>query len=339
MRLNPCGEGCSLNGDGKGRTIMAINKSSVRSYGSEGIFLRNIKLFFSLSRTPHGILDMATPALSALLWLGAFPSWQVIILGLTAAFAGYTAVYALNDLVDFKIDKEKMKQYSPNKAEDYLDAMLIRHPIAQGFLSYKKGVVWVFAWGGLALTAAYSLNPVCAWILLLGVGLEIIYCLTNTVTHLRTLISGIVKTLGGIAGVFAVAPHPSFGFLFILFAWLFFWEIGGQKVPADWYDIEEDRRLGAKTIPVKFGRRWAGLIVLVSLGLAVIISVSLFEVSPAEISPLLMAAVVIVGAILLLLPALHLYRIGSDKEVSALFKRASLYPFVLLIIVSLNLIT
>jgi 4-hydroxybenzoate polyprenyltransferase len=270
-----------------------MNKPSVEPFAEDGPYFMNLKLFFSLSRTPHGLLDIAAPALAALLCLGAFPSWPVILLGLAAAFAGYTAVYALNDLVDFKIDQEKMKRYSPNKAEDYLDAMLIRHPVAQGVLSYKKGLFWVLAWGALALVAAYTLNPVCALILLLGVGLEIVYCLTITVTHLRTLVSGVVKTLGGIAGVFAVDPHPSLGFLLILFAFLFFWEIGGQKVPADWYDIEEDRRYGAKTIPVRFGHRGAGLIVLISLGLTVILSLGLFAASPVDLSPLYAAAVLV----------------------------------------------
>ena len=30
--------------------------------------LSELKLFFALSRTPHGVLDMATPALGALVW-------------------------------------------------------------------------------------------------------------------------------------------------------------------------------------------------------------------------------------------------------------------------------
>ena len=68
-----------------------------------------IKLFLALSRTPHGILDMATPALGALLWLGAFPPWPVVVIGLLTAFAGYTAVYALNDIIDFRVDKERVR--------------------------------------------------------------------------------------------------------------------------------------------------------------------------------------------------------------------------------------
>jgi 4-hydroxybenzoate polyprenyltransferase len=58
-----------------------------------------MKRFFALSRTTHGILDVAMPGFTALLWLGTFPEWSVLLLSIFTAFAGYTAIYALNDLV------------------------------------------------------------------------------------------------------------------------------------------------------------------------------------------------------------------------------------------------
>ena len=45
----------------------------------EGI--SRLKLFLALSRTPHGVLDLAAPSLSALLWLGTFPPAPVMGLG------------------------------------------------------------------------------------------------------------------------------------------------------------------------------------------------------------------------------------------------------------------
>jgi hypothetical protein len=44
--------------------------------------LARLKLFWALSRTPHGLLDMCTAALASLLWLGHFPSFKIIGLGL-----------------------------------------------------------------------------------------------------------------------------------------------------------------------------------------------------------------------------------------------------------------
>ena len=189
--------------------------------------LSRLKLFLALSRTPHGLLDMATPALAALLWLGTFPPLEVIILGLITAFAGYTAVYALNDVIDHRVDKEKIQQGDFNNSDHDLDTLLMRHPIAQGLLSFKEALLWTLAWALLALIGAYKLNPICVLIFLAGCALETVYCLMLRVTYLRGIVSGMVKTSGGIAAVFAVDPNPSFSYLVVLFLWLFFWEIGG----------------------------------------------------------------------------------------------------------------
>ena len=68
----------------------------------------------ALSRTPHGLLDMAAPALAAILWLGSVPPVHVIIIGLVTTFAGYTAVYAFNDVVDFKTDRRRFRSAGSN---------------------------------------------------------------------------------------------------------------------------------------------------------------------------------------------------------------------------------
>ena len=47
--------------------------------------------------------------------------------------------------------------------------------------------------------------------------------------------------------MWAVNPHPPFLFTASLFFMLFFWEIGGQNIPNDSADIDEDKKLMAKT--------------------------------------------------------------------------------------------
>ena len=115
------------------------------------------------------------------------------------------------------------------------------------------------------MIGAWLLNPVCFYIFLAGGLLEAVYCLLWRVTPLRAMINGIVKTLGAVAAVYAVNPQPSVIFIFVLFGWIFFWEIGGQNIPNDWTDIEEDRRFRARTIPVKLGLARAGLLALACL--------------------------------------------------------------------------
>lgn len=289
-----------------------------------------IKPFLALSRSPHGLLDLATPIVAALLALGTFPSISVVVLGFVAAFSGYTSVYALNDMVDFHTDKKRMPPSASEEHGGYLDAIFVRHPVARGFLTFNQGVAWTTAWGVLGFSAAYCLNPICAYILILGFILEAFYCRMLTVSHLRALVAGVVKTLGGLAAVFAVNPDPFPLFVAILFFWIFFWEIGGQNIPADWYDLEEDRRFGAKTIPTRYGAGGAGKISFVCLVLSTALSVTLLAFSSMPFSPLYLLLWLVAALYLLLLPAYRLCRTGAQAKTSVLFNRASYYPLALL---------
>jgi 4-hydroxybenzoate polyprenyltransferase len=279
------------------------------------------------------MLDMATPCLGALLWLGTLPPLKVIVLGLITAFAGYTAVYALNDVVGYRTDREKIDTTGLLGSNHDLDALFIRHPMAHGLLSLKEGAMWVGAWALLALVGSYLLNPVCALIFLMGAFLETVYCLLLRVSHFRTFISGAVKTSGGIAAVFAVAPDPSASFLIGLFLWIFFWEIGGQNVPNDWADVEEDRRLQAMTVPVRFRTEALSILIMGVLALSVLLSIGLFWLTKADIGPIYLAGALFTGFYVLIIPAFRLYKTNSPSEASALFNRASYYPLGMLIVV------
>lgn len=300
--------------------------------------LSRIKLFMALSRTPHGLLDMTTPALGAMLCLGAIPSGQIIALGLLTAFAGYTAVYALNDVVDFRADTEKIAKCGVPCLDSDLDSVYARHPLAQGLLSMKEGLLWTAAWGSIALIGAYALNPACAVIFILGAAAEAVYCVLLKVSHLRTLVSGVVKTAGGVAAVFAVASSPPMSFLICLFLWLFCWEIGGQNVPNDWSDLDEDRNLDARTIPVRFGTNGSAEIILSCLAVSVCLSLILFWVTPAGLGSFYLPGALASGVFLLLIPACQLYKSRNPRDAAALFNRASYYPpamFVVVVISSL----
>jgi 4-hydroxybenzoate polyprenyltransferase len=295
--------------------------------------LSRVKLYFALSRTPHGLLDMCTPAFGALLWLGQFPPLYVIFLGLITTFAGYTAVYALNDVIDYEADREKAAVNGFSNSQSDLDGLIARHPMAQGLLSFKQGLIWTLGWGSVALIGAYILNPVCVLIFLAGCSLEAIYCMLWQVSPLRTIVSGAVKTSGAIAAVFAVDPNPSWAYVALLFLTLFFWEIGGQNIPNDWVDFNEDKRFKAQTIPVCFGLQVSRLIVLVTLGMALCLNVMVFYYSRVDGVVFCVIISSILGIYLLFLPALKLFRTLQVSDAMALFNKASYYPPVLFVIV------
>jgi 4-hydroxybenzoate polyprenyltransferase len=302
------------------------------------VLLLKLKLFLALSRTPHGLLDMATPCFAALLWLGEFPSFKVILIGLITVFAGYTAVYALNDLMDYRIDQEKITKGKYCNPDNYLDAMMVRHPLAQGCLSFKQGLAWALSWGAVAGIGAYLLNPVCVLIFFAGCCLEAFYCIMWRITPLRAVVSGAVKTSGPIAGIFAVDPTPSPVFVMVLFLALFFWEIGGQNIPADWTDLDSDRRLKAQTIPVRFGTKRSAEFLLLCLIFVLVLMAISFQLPKSGFEPIAAAISMVLGMYLLLIPAIRLYQTKSRSDAVALFNKSSYYPVALLATVLISFI-
>jgi 4-hydroxybenzoate polyprenyltransferase len=292
-----------------------------------------MKRYLALSRTTHAILDIALPGFCALLWLGHVPQWSTLSLALLTVFAAYTAVYALNDLVGVAGDREKFA--GGINAGYSVEASELRYPLARDVLSYRDGWLWFTFWFAIALAGSYLLNLAILVILVAAALLEISYCLLFKVTYLRVLVSGLVKSAGPVAAVFTVDHHPTPYLLLVIFAWVFFWEIGGQNIPADWNDTVEDRRVNAKTIPIHFGTRRAGLIVVIALGLTVLTSLFLPVVSPVVLGVPYLLASLVVGFFLLLRPGYQLYRRHHEGRLAArLFDNASYYPLAQLAILA-----
>jgi 4-hydroxybenzoate polyprenyltransferase len=303
-----------------------------------GTFFSRLKLFWALSRTPHALMDMAHPAIAALLCLGEFPSITKIILGLLTVFSGYTAVYALNDVMDYRTDKDKMRQGLYSDSQDYLDGVLVRHPMAQGILNYYSGIIWALSWALIALLGAYLLNPVCMYIFIGGCVLESIYCKLWRVSPFRALVNGVVKPLGSMAAMFAVDPTPPPLLLLSVFLWIFCWEIGGQNIPADWADIEEDRMFNAKTIPVTLGTVKAGILLLGLLVVSFFINIWVLFIAPLSFSLWAYLAAVAINYYFLLLPAKRVYETKDRADVMIMFNKASYLPLPILLVTVLTIV-
>jgi 4-hydroxybenzoate polyprenyltransferase len=210
--------------------------------------------------------------------------------------------------------------------------------MAQGLLSFREGLFWALAWALLALVGAYILNPVCVLIFLSGCTLEAIYCLLWRVSPYRTFVSGAVKTSGAIAAIFAVDPNPSVMYLTQLFLLLFFWEVGGQNIPNDWADVDDDRRMNAKTIPVHWGLPWANATIMITIVLALTMNAVIFYFSQARFEFGYIVISLIAGFYFLLFPALKLNQTRQRNQAMALFNKASYYPLALLMVVVLKLL-
>ena len=102
-------------------------------------------------------------------------------------------------------------------------------------------------------------------------------------------------------------------------------------MPADWTDIEEDRKLQATTIPVRLGVESANRIVLVCVSAAIALSLVLLGFAPGGFRFPMGVTVLAVGGYLLFIPAYRLYKSKDRHDAMGLFNRASYYPLVLLV--------
>ncbi len=305
----------------------------------DSVVPEKLQSFFALSRTHHGVLDMMAPVFAALVYLGHFPDISVVIVGVITVFSGYTAVYALNDIAGYKDDKKNIHPSSKKGEQNRidLDSILIRHPLAQGAISLRSAAIWAGVWSTMAMLGAYYLNPVCILIFLSGALLEVIYCFLLKISFLRVIISGFVKSAGPVAAVFAVDKNPDPVFVVLMFIFFFLWEGGGQNIPNDYTDMDEDRRVNAKTLPLMFGRDITCILIMGLLAFSFLIMAVLFFISPIGFGWLSFLLFGIGSVFLLILPARQLVKSGENQAAMSLFNKASYYPFFLLCVVLLNL--
>ena len=285
-----------------------------------------LKLFLALSRTPHLLIDLATPMAAALLCIGRFPPLSTIILGLITVFAGYASIYALNDVTDYQLDRKRMGELPREQACFDLDCIFVRHPLAQGFITVAGGMMWTALWGLIALVGAALLNPVCAAIFIVGAILEMIYCKSYGYSQWKILIAATVKNLGSLAAIYAVNPDPPLQFILIIFIWIALWEVGGQNIPNDLVDMGEDRRLGGKTIPVVYGPNLSVLIILITLVASFVMGLGLVFFSPLVLKGVYIVGAIVSGLLFLFLPLKKFLAEGDTGKAINLFNQASLYP-------------
>ena len=297
------------------------------------------QLYLGLSRTPHGLLDVATPAMAALLWLGDFPPLAVIVVGFVTAFAGYNAVYALNDLIDYRIDCDRLAQKEDASTFFHVDEVLVRHPIAKGLLSFQQGLIWCVGWGIVAVIGALWLNPLCVAVFFVSACCEALYCRLLKVTHLKIIPSAIVKSSGGLAGVLAVDPSPAWGFLAALLLWLAAWEVGGQNIANDIVDREDDLRVSAKTTATVLGVQEAVFRVVVAVSVAWFGGLVIYWFAGDGLGRVYPVVAVLLGWYLLIAPARRLFFDPGPATAADLFNKASYMPVCFLALAAVSILS
>jgi 4-hydroxybenzoate polyprenyltransferase len=219
-------------------------------------------------------------------------------------FAGYTCIYALNDVTDYELDRQRMAELLKEPACFDLDCIFVRHPLAQGLIPFTSGVIWTFLWGLIAL----------------------VYCRLYKVSQWKILIAATVKNLGALAAIFAVNPKPQPQLVIVVFIWIALWEVGGQNIPNDLVDMQEDGRLGAKTIPVVYGPSFSVTIIFAALIASSVLGLGLIFLSPLKMKGVYVAGAILSGLFFLLIPLRKFLSNDDTSKAINLFNQASLYP-------------
>ena len=107
-------------------------------------------------------------------------------------------------------------------------------------------------------------------------------------------------------------------------------------MPNDLSDLDIDRKINARTIPVRFGAQQATHIIFFSLVITAAMSLAMFWISPRHLNYLYLPGALFSAFYLLLLPGYRLYRAKDTGEAMHLFNYASYYPLSMLVVTLLS---
>ena len=284
---------------------------------------------FDFSRGKQALLTIAQPALGVLLALGGLPGWRVVAIGLPAACAASFSLYALNDLLDRKVDERSLRAGKSVVPDHDIDTTFVRHPLARGVLSLRVSVAWVVGLGLVALVGTAALDPLAVLFFVAAVATQVVYCALRSVTPWKTVLSGVMVGFGGLAGWTAVAPLRWSALS--LFAVLALWEIGGRNIVNDLSDLDSDARVGIRTVASVYGPAAA------ARSAAAVAGACLAATLLLPVAPVAVALALALGTWSLAWPAVRLVRRPTAEQAASYFNHGSLYPDLILIAVLFGL--
>jgi len=267
----------------------------------------------------------------ALLCQGGLPPAWIILVGGITVFAGYTAVYALNDIVDYRTDRRLFESLGRD-ARGRVPGRR-RHPASPGpgLSDPAPGRALVRRLrrhGPDRLLAAQSRVRRAAGFRLSAGGRLLSAAFGQ-------LFPGDRKRRGQVPGApgrglcrqsIPVALVSGRAFRLGI-------RLGNRRPehPGRLHDAARDRQTGARTVPVVLGPARASRWALRSLAASLVLSVPLLALSPLTVAPAFWLAALAGGALLVLPPAVRLTRGLADADAAALFNRASFYPALVLV--------
>ena len=237
--------------------------------------------YLSFVRVSHSVFALPFALAGALLASRHTPiTWPVVSWILVAMVAARSSAMGFNRLVDARFDAE-----NPRTAN---------REIPRGAMSRVEATVFVVVSTAVFIFAAWRLNPICLALSPVALGIVFWYSLAKRFTSYTQLFLGLAMAVAPVGGWLAVGGRGGWE-PWLLAAAIGTW-VGGFDVLYACQDLEVDRRLGLRSIPVRFGIPAS---LLISRGMHVITLVCF--VALAWVTPLpwfYFAGVALVGALL-----------------------------------------
>jgi len=243
--------------------------------------IARVSTYLSFIRFSHSVFALPFALAGALLASRHTPiTWPVVGWILVAMVAARSSAMGFNRLVDARFDAE-----NPRTAN---------REIPRGAMSRTEATVFVVVSTAVFVFAAWRLNPICLALSPVALAIVFWYSLAKRFTSYTQLFLGLAMAVAPVGGWLAVGGRGGWE-PWLLAAANGTW-VGGFDVLYACQDLEVDRRLGLRSIPVRFGIPAS---LLISRGMHVITLVCF--VALAWVTPLpwfYFAGVALVGALL-----------------------------------------
>lgn len=239
-----------------------------------------IKTYGNLVMFSHTIFSLPFAFISMLIAANGMPKLSIFLWIAVAFLGARTGANALNRFVDKDIDAK-----NPRTAN--------RHMPRGAVKSVEVILLTIVSFSMLAL-AAFMLNPLCAVLLPVAIGLFVLYSYTKRFTWACHVVLGIISGGAPVGAWIAVTGTISWTAL-VLGAANALW-VSGFDIIYGSQDVDFDRKEGLYSIPAVFGVRNALIIsTLFHFGAIVILGYIYFI---ANMSWLYLLGLVIIGVLL-----------------------------------------
>ncbi len=243
--------------------------------------IARITTYLSFVRFSHSVFALPFALAGALLAARHTPiTWPIVGWILVAMVAARSAAMGFNRLVDARFDA--------------LNPRTASREIPRGAMSRPEATVFIVVATAVFVFAAWRLNPICLALSPVALAIVFWYSLAKRFTSYTQLFLGLAMAVAPVGGWLAVGGRGGWEPWLLALA-IGTW-VGGFDVLYACQDLEVDRKLGLRSIPVRFG---VPASLTISRAMHVVTMVSF--VALAWVTPLPMfyfAGVALVGALL-----------------------------------------